>query len=75
MDKLRDSSIFTLKRHEVHAKPQKFDQFTGQVAQSRAAYPNFAPLKVNPRIGNYSTLEPFGINFLFLAALCYELNC
>ena len=68
---MRFFHFYIKKRHEVTTKS---DQFTGQVARSKVADPNFAPLNVNSRIENYSTFEPFGINFLFLAALCYELN-
>ena len=64
---------FYIKKARSSCKTTKSDQFTGQVAQSKVAYPNFAPLNVN-RIENYSTFEPFGINFLLLAALCYELK-
>ena len=64
---------FYIKKARSSRKITKSDQFTGQVAQSKVAYPNFAPLNINPRIENYLTFEPFGINFLFLAALCYEL--
>ena len=66
---------FYIKKARSLYKTTKSDQFTGQVAQSKVAYPNFAPLNVNSRIENYSTFEPFGINFLFLVALCYKLSC
>ena len=66
---------FYIKKAQSSCKTTKSDQFTGQVARSKVAYLNFAPLNVNSHVENYSTFEPFGINFLFLAALCYELNC
>ena len=75
VDEPQNSSIFYIKKAQSLHKIPKSDQFSGQVARSKVAYPNFAPLDVSPSIVNYSTFEPFGINFLFLVALCYELNC
>ena len=66
---------FYIKKARSSHKIPKSDQFSGQVARSKVAFPNFAPLDISPNIVNYSTFEPFGINFLFLVALCYELNC
>ena len=66
---------FYIKKAQSSHKIPKSDQSSGQVVRSKVAYLNFAPLDVSPSIVNYLTFEPFGINFLFLVALCYELNC
>ena len=49
---------FYIKKAQSSCKTTKSDQFTGQVAQSKVAYPNFTPFNVNSRIENYSTFEP-----------------
>ena len=65
---------FDKEREQNSRKFTKIQQNTGQQAQSKVTYPNFAPLDSSPRIENCLTFEPFAPFFLFLVALCHELN-
>ena len=66
---------FYIKKAQSSRETTKSDQFTGQVARSKVAYLNFAPLNVNSRIENLLNFRAFWYQFPILAALCYELNC
>ena len=55
-------------------KIPKSDQFSGQVAQSKVAYPNLAPLDVSPSIVNYLTFKPFWYQFPIFSGLVLRIK-
>ena len=65
---------FYIKKARSSRKISKSDQFSGQVAQSKVAYLNFAPLDVSPSIVNYSTFEPFWYQFPIFSGLVLQIK-
>ena len=65
--KPRNSSILLKKREQNSRKFTKIRQITGQYAQSKVTYPNFAPLDSSSSIQKkkISTFEPFASFLLF----------
>ena len=60
---------FYIKKAQSSRKTTKSDQFTGQVAQSKVAYLNFAPLNVNSHIENLLNFRAFWYQFPIFSGL------